>query len=108
MPNFEQLETHILNADFNQHPEIADLFAEEFREIAPNGEQVRKESVLKWLSIKDPNKQWQLTDFESQQLSEDIVHCLYKTKSSVRSSIWKNFAGKWQMIFAQGTLISKT
>lgn len=107
MPNFEQLETHILNANFNKTPEIADLFSDDFKEVSPTGSIVHKESVVAWLKAKSSTKQWQLFDFEHKYLNQDTVLCTYKTTSSVRSSIWQKHDEGWQMIFAQGTLISK-
>jgi len=60
---------------------------------------------------------WEITDFEINQLSNDCVLATYRLikhskldenrKYSLRSSIWKCFDGKWKMIFHQGTLISK-
>ncbi|WP_321994073.1 nuclear transport factor 2 family protein [Clostridium butyricum] len=60
---------------------------------------------------------WEITDFEINQLSDDCVLATYRLikhselnenkKYSLRSSIWKCFEGKWKMIFHQGTLMPK-
>lgn len=60
---------------------------------------------------------WEITDFEINQLINDCVLATYRLikhselnenkKYSLHNSIWKCFEGKWKMIFHQGTLTSK-
>jgi hypothetical protein len=54
------------------------------------------------------------SDFELRMFSEDIAQLKYKTKNTenknltrttLRSSIWKNEGSKWKMIFHQGTVV---
>jgi hypothetical protein len=60
-----------------------------------------------------PELNWEIVDFETKNLSPDVILATYKLikhgednerKYSLRSSIWKRFDVKWKMIFHQGTI----
>ena len=58
-------------------------------------------------------RNWEIVDFEAKELATGIVLATYRLlkhdeaddemRVSLRSSIWKLAAGRWQMIFHQGT-----
>ena len=48
-----------------------------------------------------------VSDFKVKELPKDMMLATHKTTedgvASLRSSIWKRYGDKWQMIFHQGT-----
>ncbi|WP_370592224.1 DUF4440 domain-containing protein [Reinekea sp. G2M2-21] len=72
-----------------------------------------KSEVLEQLPSEIESK-IEASEFEYRRMSESIAHLTYKSRLyrpigtlariSYRTSIWKLNAGKWQMIFHQGTV----
>ena len=114
-----KLENDLLKSDIRQSVEkTSELLIDGFIEFTSSG-YVYKYNIGQVID-KGTNLQemdWEITDFEINQLSNDCVLATYRLikhselnenkKYSLRSSIWKCFDSKWKMIFHQGTLTSK-
>jgi hypothetical protein len=91
---------------------LSELIAEDFREISSSGGVYTKRDILANLK-KLSGFKINITDFEVMPLSENSVLATYKltkskdnkTSKSLRSAIWKNNEGKWQMSFHQATKV---
>ncbi len=91
---------------------LSQLIADDFIEFGASGIRYDQQHTLLRLSEED-TPQFKACDFELRELSQDVVQLLYKASISrgseemvlysLRSSIWKSTAGKWQMLFHQGT-----
>jgi len=108
------LEKELLKPDIRKSPEkLKELLSEDFIEYCSSG-------VIYNYNVNDTfyedNVSFKLKDFNSRELSKDCILATYKIdkiyhkdniiKSSIRSSIWKLYDGKWKMVFHQGTLIT--
>lgn len=110
------LEERLLHADHRLDVEaLQAMIAPEFREIGPRGEMKSRDEVVAWLCEKDSNWQWQLHDFELQQLGQDLLLATYRAQrlgsdslGATHSSIWQKHQlqhdAQWQIIFHQTTL----
>ncbi len=90
---------------------LDELLADEFIEYGSSGLVYGKQTILERLPS-GPVSAYTLYDFEIGVLSDFVIQAKYKTDrtnpdgsklKSLRSSIWKNINGKWQMVFHQGT-----
>ncbi len=88
------------------------LLVDDFLEIPSTGNPYNKSQALNRI----PNEgtpEFTLQDYELRVLSENLVQLIYKASVkrqndknitySQRNSLWKQTAGKWQMLFHQGT-----
>lgn len=92
---------------------VAELLAEDFIEFGSAGRIYNKRQIIESLQQETP-VQRTLTQFKASVLAPDIVLVTYlvtrnsasdeQPVASLRSSIWKLIAGRWQMVFHQGTL----
>lgn len=117
MNNWElilSLEKELLKPEIRKSPErLRELLAEDFIEYCSSG-------VIYNYKLDDTfyedNVSFKLSEFNSKELSKDCILATYKIdkiyhkdnviKSSLRSSIWQLYDGKWKMVFHQGTLIT--
>ncbi len=103
-----KLEEELLKPEIRSHPDrLNQLLADDFFEFGSSGKVWHKEgNYINGLS----NREMILSEFEIHPISEAAVLATYrihdKTRSqkTLRSSIWRNNNGKWEMIFHQGTL----
>lgn len=111
------LEETLLHTDVRSNPAIlSELLAEELEEIGVTGNITSREAVVDWLTNKEKDIKWSLSDFQIKQLTPDIVIAMYKAQKiqlnekssscSMRSSIWQLFGEQWKMVFHQGTRIN--
>lgn len=110
-----KLETELLKSEVRQSSEkLSLLLSDNFVEFCSSG------SIYHYVvgdMFNNDISSYILKDFIIRELSDDCILATYKLiktneidenkKYSLRSSIWKNFAGSWQMIFHQGTLTSR-
>lgn len=90
------------------------LLADEFVEFGARGAAWGRAEVLSDLPEQD-FVQRRLSNFKLTILSEDVVLATYvcevsgdkKPQQSLRSSIWKQSQGRWQMVFHQGTRVAQ-
>ncbi len=91
---------------------LCELVDNDFMEIGSSSNVHDKKEVIRWLKSNDPSKV-EGSDFNILFLSDDVILLTYtsvtcsphlnKPKQARRSSIWRHSAGKWRMVFHQGT-----
>lgn len=99
-------------------PAVKALLADGFVEFGASGTRYHRAEMIELLCDADDatdDGQLEATDFALTQISSDAVLLTYKTvrragdgseRQALRSSIWRRTAGRWQMLFHQGTLTS--
>lgn len=108
-----QLEEKLQRPDVRKSVEELDnLISEDFLEFGSLGQIYTKKDVLVNLPT-SPEIKFIMTDFRINILSENIIQSLFKTEktnletgkitNSLRSSLWRNENGQWNMLFHQGT-----
>lgn len=114
-----QLENDLLKAEVRKSPKrINELLANDFIEFCSSGDEYHyKDGDVFQAQDDDSTLDWEISDFQIKEISNDCILSLFKLikhdvvdenkKYSLRSSIWKNYDGKWKMFFHQGTLTSK-
>lgn len=107
----QQLEEELLQPGVRHNQDrVAELLADEFREINSVGISLNKRQVLDSLTD-EPATQRSISDFKVLELVPDVVLATYTLARgasqirSQRSSIWQFKEGRWQMLFHQGTRI---
>jgi hypothetical protein len=122
-PNAEMfltLETSLHRPDVRSSPGlVGNLLADEFIEFGSSGYVCDKQTTMKALAAEEapamaPSPQ--VSDFSVSMLSDNVVLVTYRSirlsmegqkgRQTLRSSIYKRFDGRWQMVFHQGTLVS--
>ncbi|MCT8140304.1 DUF4440 domain-containing protein [Anaerobacillus sp. CMMVII] len=94
------------------YDELNEYLADDFFEFGSSGNIFDKKAQLD--AVRDDKAvtnsiRYTVTDFNIKLLASDVVLATYRSlrhndsKLVLRSSIWKNIDGKWQMIFHQGT-----
>lgn len=113
--NIKDLELQLLDPKVRKNKKILkELIDDNFVEIASTGIVINKNDVLD--SLPKENKiEWKVFNMKVSEIAEGLFLVTYKaTKSilrnntkisSLRSSIWNNYNGKFKIIFHQGTLI---
>ncbi|HEV2988184.1 MAG TPA: DUF4440 domain-containing protein [Candidatus Angelobacter sp.] len=113
---FFDLETSLHNKQVRNCADATSaLLADAFIEFGSSGKVWNKSSIIESMRREKLDQQITVEDFAAQELAPDVVLVTYISKrvvedqlavSTLRSSIWKLFDGKWQMIFHQGTRTS--
>ncbi len=112
--HIKELEERLLHTDIRKNSTIlTELLSDDFEEIGSDGKISTREEVIEWLVNKEKNIKWSLNNFRIKELSPELILATYiaikknqsNSSGSIRSSIWKKFAGNWKMIFHQGTKI---
>lgn len=108
------LEEELLRPHIRQDQQALDrLLSEDFLEIGASGRRYGKEEIMKMLPQEIPAKIHAFA-FETRPLAAGLVQLIYQTavqrdpqppRRAVRSSIWQNIGGRWQIIYHQGTLL---
>ncbi|MHC8316226.1 nuclear transport factor 2 family protein [Pseudomonas sp. LB3P31] len=87
---------------------LCDLIADDFAEFGASGGVWCKADVVEQLPDQ-PFVQRTIREFAVKPLSPDTALVTYRchtdTSSSLRSSIWRQRDGRWQMVFHQGTFV---
>ncbi|MFC1655681.1 DUF4440 domain-containing protein [Patescibacteria group bacterium] len=106
----KELEEELLKPDVRKSPErMGELLADDFFEFGASGKRYSKKEIIEILPTL-PESNLSLSDFETIELAPDTILATYRAfnekiqRKSLRSSIWKNIDGNWQMIFHQGTI----
>lgn len=112
---FLELETSLLKTEVRQSREKLDeLLADDFMEIGSSGAMYKKQDALDHLPNSTDKVEYELMDFKTRPLSEELVQTFFKTKRTIndsdvtisnRTSIWKKNGDRWQMSYHQGTPI---
>ena len=106
-----RLEERLLTPAVRAAPEeLAGLLADDFLEFGGSGRAFDRQEVIAPLQ---PKEQFALTEFQVRLLAPTIALAMYRVvrsgkqqgapQDSLRSSIWRCSAGRWQMVFHQGT-----
>ena len=112
-----RLEERLLTPEVQAAPEeLARLLADDFLEFGSSGRVFDRQQVIAMLPLQ-PKEQFALTEFQVRLLAPTIALAMYRVArpeeqheaphGSLRSSIWRCTAGRWQMVFHQGTPTSR-
>lgn len=108
------LEIELLQPDARSSVErLNELLADDFFELGASGKRYSRQEAVNTL----PNvagAKYTMHDFEAREISPETVLATYRVEKevigsgekswSVRSSLWQNRNGLWQIIFHHGTL----
>lgn len=87
---------------------FSELIDDGFEEFGSSGKSYRKQDILDLLP-KENKAHYKLSNFEFKTLSKDCILVKYKSISNgttaLRSSIWINNSGNWQMLHHQATVV---
>ena len=110
----QQLEQQLLTSATRHHAgEISSLLADEFREFGSSGETFSKAEIISVLQSEGP-VHLSLKDFEAYPISDHAFLITFRAVKeapglpaveSLRSSVWIERDGRWQMLFHQGTRV---
>ncbi|MEM7708128.1 MAG: DUF4440 domain-containing protein [Pseudomonadota bacterium] len=99
-----ELENRLLQPSVREDAQTAgELLAPEFMEIGQSGKVYDKTQVLEAMKAEPLTEGLVAEEFAARQLAADIVLVTYRCKATLRSSIWRKTAGRWQLVFHQGT-----
>jgi len=107
------LEIELLQPEVRKSKDrLNELIADEFIEIGESGKQYNKQDILDALP-KQSGIRFSPKDFKATEISSNVVLATFHLEKeitesgekiiSLRSSIWKNKSGRWQIVFHQGT-----
>jgi hypothetical protein len=107
-------EARLMDPRIRRSSEAADLIADDFVEFGASGRLHNKADALAMMRHHTPRIH-SLEDFHVRELSDKVALVTYRVQSqsvdggpgrtSVRSSIWIQREGKWQVTFHQATMI---
>ena len=107
-----KLEESMAQPEVRRSPELlTQLLADDFREFGSSGRVFDKKQIIDLLQ-EQPRFQLWLEEFDVKPLAPDLALVTYrgncrladdKISQSLRSSIWRNRDGRWEVIFHQGT-----
>src|SRR6478609_2536417 len=111
--HLQKLEELMLKPDVRHSAEqLSQLLADDFREFGGSGRVTNKAQIIEVLKTQPPLELW-LDHFEVICLATDVALVTYrgncklpesdKVSQSLRSSIWVNRNGRWEVVFHQGT-----
>jgi hypothetical protein len=111
--HLRRLEESMTKPEIRRSPqELGRLLADDFREFGGSGRVFDKGQIIEALQNQPPVQLW-LDEFQALCLAADVALVTYrgnckfpesdKVSRSLRSSIWKNRNGRWQVVFHQGT-----
>lgn len=110
-----RLEKRLLDPAIRKTPKtVGALLADGFIEFGSSGQVYRKEDVLRSL-VEEREIRFEPDGFKAVELAPGVVLVIFQLRStdlesgeaiaSMRSSIWQQLDGRWQMVFHQGTRI---
>ena len=108
-----KLEESMAEPEIRRSPEeLARLLADDFREFGGSGRVYDKRQFIDALRDQPPVQLW-LDEFQVKCLAPDLALVTYRGNCripgsdemahSLRSSIWRNRDGRWEVVFHQGT-----
>ncbi len=108
------LEEELLQPEVRKSADkLKELLADEFIEFGDK--RYGKEDIIELLTTETQAYKYTMHDFKALEIAPDIILATYLAEKemletgaksrSLRSSLWQNRDGKWQMIFHQGTPI---
>ncbi len=110
----QDLETKLMDPEVRRSEKAAEFIADDFIEFAGNGRIYNKTDALAMMK-RHVVRTLAIEEFNVRDLSPQIALVTYRVRSqgfggspgrlSVRSSIWVQRNGKWQVTFHQATMI---
>jgi len=117
--HFFELETSLHRREIRNSPDaVSALLTDDFLEFGSSGKIWDKPSMVASMEKEQLDLQVTVEDFAARELAPGVVLVTYVSRrgegnagdpsapSTLRSSIWKAFDGKWRMVFHQGTRTS--
>jgi GNAT superfamily N-acetyltransferase len=107
--NLQSLEIELASPDTRADvSRISELLAEDFAEFGSSGKIIRKSDILAGVGA-GTFPTYELSDFTFRELAEDITLVKYRSfvsgRRALRSSIWVNNNGNWQLLHHQSTVV---
>ena len=106
----QDLELTLLRPGVRKSDRATELLAEEFIEFGSSGRVFAKVQIVAALRSEDPVR-ITASGFKVKRLAPHVALVIYRAVRhsdpvvhSLRSSIWEERQGRWQMVFHQGTL----
>ena len=88
---------------------LGEILDADFREIGASGRIHDKASVIEALQ-QDPATEMTLSDFQTLQLTKDVILATYRVqrdgRTSLRSSVWRQRKGRWLLVSHQATPVA--
>jgi hypothetical protein len=111
--HLRKLEEQMTKPEIRGSPEeLARLLADDFIEFGGSGRIFDKRQIIDTLQNQSPVQIW-LDEFQVKCLAPDVALVTYRghyrfpesenVAHSLRSSIWRNRDGRWEVVFHQGT-----
>jgi hypothetical protein len=107
--HIRELEESLLEPSLRKSGRVADLLADGFVEIGSSGQTFTKEQAMAFLGAESTTR-YTAADLKVQLLAPDVVLATYRACRhaeppvfTLRSSIWVQREGQWQILFHQGT-----
>lgn len=105
-----QLEKCLLQPNTRNSGEVAQLLADDFVEFGSSGQRFTKPEVIHALQVESPDR-FEASGFRVRFLAQHVALVTYvalrsgshHSSSSLRSSLWEQLDGRWQLVFHQGT-----
>lgn len=106
-------QTLLLSYTRDSRTKLQELLSNDFFEIGQSGKVYNLNEVIESLSKEDDRK-IEISNIEFRMLDDTMAQLIYTARTYVqnnnytlskRSSIWRNEAGMWKIIFHQGTKI---
>ena len=85
---------------------LREVVSEDFREFGASGRTYGKDEAIAALlnaTLPPAGQDPALVDFRVVELAPGVVLATYRTRLSLRSSIWRREGGTWRLYFHQGT-----
>jgi hypothetical protein len=103
------LETSLLDESVRKSERIIELLADDYVEFGSSGTAYTKDQVI--AALKDePPRNIKASEFKAREFIPGNVLVSYLAtqdgKHTLRSSLWQHRAGKWQLVFHQGTVVT--
>jgi len=111
--HLRKLEESMTKPEIRRSPgDLARLLADDFREFGGSGRVFDKGQIIDALQSQPAIQLW-LDEFQVKCLAPDVALVTYRgncrfpgsdtVSHSLRSSIWRNRDGQWEVVFHQGT-----
>lgn len=106
----ESYERSLLEPSIRKSDLVSQLLADSFVEFGSSGHIYTKAQIITSLQAEAPRK-ISASQFKVHRLAANVALITYRTSRhtsppvhALRSSVWLQQGGKWQMVFHQGTL----
>lgn len=100
------LEKRLHEPEIRKSPqEVGRLLADSFVEIGSSGRFYTRSDIIDELASEEGYRV-DAADFAATQLSPAVFSVTYKTRNTVRESIWLDTEDGWKMVFHRGTRVS--